>query len=536
MVRYVGGTRPGATHDLAIPFESVRSLLDRYKARDPDKTALYDLDQETSITFGELHAEANRIANFLAERGIGKGDKVCVLSDERLEKIILWMGIWRAGAVICPLNVEMNIAYIAEIVQSLAPKLTLWHQDMDGPRMTRGVAGDIMVFSTWRPAAARKFATDDADAGELFARVAVYPAYPERGLENAPEDIGSIYCTSGTTDMPKLFVCDQLGHWLFGLSSIDFLDLTEDDRTLEYRSFGWNSAQGMSLMPWMQTGCTLYFARRFSHSRFFDWIKTHGITFSVGIPTVINMLLNEPVGVTAKDVPTLRLMSSSTAPLAPERWQQFEDMYGIPVIQCYGSSEGGWVCGNRHDYKKKGTVGPPAKHQEFLIIDGDGNPCPPGVEGEVTLGGPQCVVASISAGGEWEDLRSQRIHLGDLAVMDAEGFVTVTGRLKDLIIRGGVNISPSEIDNVVLRHPKVLEAAAVGVPDTIYGEEVVCYVVKRPGEALTDQEIKGHCAQTMPDYRIPKEVYFVDALPKNDRGKIRRNDLKEIWQREHPSA
>ena len=531
MAQKVGGTRPGAEHDLAIPFQPVRSLLERYKTRDPGKTALHDLDQDTSITFGELHTEANRIANFLAERGIGKGDKVAVLSEERLEKLILWMGIWRAGAVICPLNVEMNIAYIAEILRNLGPKLTLWHEDMDGPLMSRGVGGEIMAFSAWRPGAA-----GDAGAGEFFARVAACPAFPERGVDNAPEDIGSIYCTSGTTDKPKLFVCDQRGHWLFGLSSIDFLGLTEDDRTLEYRSFGWNSAQGLSLLPWMQTGCTLHFARRFSASRFFDWIKTHGITFSVGIPTVINMLLNEPAGVTAKDVPTLRLMSSSTAPLAPERWQRFEDAYGIPVIQFYGSSEGGWVCGNRHYYKKKGTVGPPAKHQEFLIVDADGNPCPPGVEGEVTLGGPQCVVAAISADGAWEDLRDRRIHLGDLAVMDEDGFVTVTGRLKDLIIRGGVNISPNEIDNVILRHPKVVEAASVGVPDAIYGEEVVCYVVARAGARPTEDEIRGHCARTMPEYRVPKAVCFIDALPKNDRGKVRREDLKEIWRRDHPDG
>ena len=531
MAQKVGGTEPGATHDLAIPFESIGSLLEKYKARNPDKTALYDLDQETSITFGQLHEEANRIANFLAERGIGKGDKVAVLSEERLEKLILWMGIWRAGAVICPLNVEMNIAYVGEILQSLGPKLTLWHESMDGPRMTSGVGGEIMVFSTWRPDA-----EGDSDADEFFAKAAAFPAAPEQGVDNAPDDIGSIYCTSGTTDKPKLYVCDLLGHWLFGLSTIDFLGLTEDDRTLEYRSFGWNSAQGLSLLPWMQTGCTLYFARRFSHSRFFDWIKTHGITFSVGIPTVINMLLNEPVEVTAEDVSTLRLISSSTAPLTPERWQQFEDMYGVPLIQFYGSSEGGWVCGNRHYYKKKGTVGPPAKHQEFLIVDPEGNPLPPGEEGEVTLGGPQCVVASISAEGDWEDLKGHRIHLGDLAVMDDEGFVTVTGRLKDLIIRGGVNISPNEIDNVLLRHPKVMEAAAVGVPDNIYGEEVVCYVVPRAGADLEEQDIKGHCAETMPEYRVPKQVYFIDALPKNDRGKVRRDDLRVLWQQEHSTA
>jgi acyl-coenzyme A synthetase/AMP-(fatty) acid ligase len=292
----------------------------------------------------------------------------------------------------------------------------------------------------------------------------------------------------------------------------------------------------MSLMPWLQTGCTLYFASRFSHSRFFEWIKTHGITFAVGIPTVINMLLDRPTGVTARDVPALRLMSSSTAPLTPERWKQFEDTYGVELAQMFGCSEGGWVCGNRHYYKKIGTVGPPAKHQEFLLVDEDGNAVPQGEEGEVELGGPQCAKATMTAEGEWEDLAGKRIRLGDLAVMDDEGFITVTGRLKDLIIRGGVNISPTEVDNVMLSHPKVYEAAAVGVPDAIYGEEVVAYVVPREGETLSEEDVKNWCAESLPEYRVPKGVYFIDALPKNDRGKVRREDLKQLWLRDNVAA
>ena len=511
---------------MAIPFTPVRALLDAYRARDPGRVALVDLDQERSITWGALHEEANRIANFLAARGIGRGDYVAVLSEERLEKLIVWMGVWRAGAAICPINVEMNIGYIAPILRGIGPKLTLFHEAMDGARMTEGVGGEVLRFGRWE-----KGAAGDPEADEFFARIALVPASPELDFDNAADDIGSIYCTSGTTDEPKLFVCDMLGHWLFGLSTIDFLGLTEDDRTLEYRSFGWNSAQGASLLPWMQTGCTLHFARRFSRGRFFDWIRDNRITFSIGIPTVINMLLDDPVEIDPAGIASLRFMSSSTAPLAPERWRQFEDRYGITLLQFYGCSEGGWVCGNRHDYCRKGTVGPPAKHQEFLIVDEDGGRCPPGVEGEVTLGGPQCVVAAMGIDGAWEDLKGRRIHLGDLAVMDEDGFITVTGRLKDLIIRGGVNIAPAEIDNVLLRHPGVHEAAAVGVPDPIYGEEVVCYVVGRSGGNLTAADITAHCKASLPDYRVPKEVHFVDALPKNDRGKVRRPDLRELWER-----
>lgn len=531
MTPKAGGTPPGGQHDYAIPFASVRTLLAAYQERDADKTALWDLTQETGITFGELHDWANRIANWLVARGIQKGDRIALLSEERLEKLILWMGIWRAGAVCCPTNIEMNIAYVAEILGHLDCKLALYDADLDIEKMTEGVEIDAVGFTHWSNDIA-----PDADGDNVFGQIAPVAATPECDRDYVATDDATIFCTSGTTDKPKNFLIDHLAHWSFGLSTIDQIGLTEDDRTLEFRSFGWNSAQGLSLMPWLATGCILHFARRFSHSQFFEWIKNHEITFASGIPTVINMLLDRPTGVTAKDVPSLRLMSSSTAPLTPERWRQFEETYGITLLQFFGCSEGGWVCGNRHYYKKIGTVGPPAKHQEFLLVDEDGNAVPQGEEGEVTLGGPQCAKASMTADGVWEHFDGKRVRLGDLAVMDEDGFITVTGRLKDLIIRGGVNISPVEVDNVLMRHPKVYEAAAIGVPDAIYGEEIVAYVVPRDGHHLTKEEIRTHCAEALPDYRMPKEFHFIDTLPKNDRGKIRRSDLQDRWKEEHAAS
>jgi acyl-coenzyme A synthetase/AMP-(fatty) acid ligase len=525
------GTALGAQHDLAMPFKSIRSVLDRHARRDPDKTALYALDQEKSISFGELRRMADRVARRLLDQGIGKGDRVAVLSDESLEKLIIWLGVWRIGAVICPLNIEMNIAYVSELLKTVEPKLTLWHEDLDGAAMTRGVGGDIVRFSHWDPDAA-----GDAESEEFFTRLAADADGPAPDGENGPDDVACIYCTSGTTDKPKLIVFDHIGFWLFGLSSMEQVGHTEDERTLEYRSFGWSSVQGMTLMPWLQTGCTLYFARHFSQTRFFEWVRDHKITFSVGIPTAISMLMNRPVDINEADVESLRMISCSTAPLSPERWKQFEQMYGVNLCQMYGSSEAGWVCGNRHYAKKYGTVGPPSKHQEFLIIDGQGNPCPPGVEGEVTVGGPACCIATISTDGVWDDVKGTRFHMGDLAVMDEDGYVTVTGRLKDIIIRGGVNISPLEIDNVLLAYDQIAEAAAVGVPDEIYGEEVICYVVPKPGVILDANEIRAHCAKTLPEFRMPKQIHMVDELPKNDRGKVKRDLLREKWQAERSTS
>jgi acyl-coenzyme A synthetase/AMP-(fatty) acid ligase len=241
------------------------------------------------------------------------------------------------------------------------------------------------------------------------------------------------------------------------------------------------------------------------------------------------MLLNKPLGYTAKDIPSLRLMTCSTAPLSPEQWERFESTYGLTLLQLYGMSEAGWICGNRHYQKRMGTVGPPAKHQEFIIVDGEGNKCPPEVEGEVSVGGLQTAIGYLQADGSVEPFRGKRNKTGDLAVMDEDGFVRVTGRTKDLIIRGGMNISPLEIDEILLAHKDLMEAASVGVPDPIYGEEVVAFAIPKPNSGITEQAILDFCETKLPQAKRPKKLFFVDELPKNDRGKILRDKLRHAW-------
>ena len=510
---------------LALPFESTYSLLEKWNRRDPTKTALVDLDQGgKSISWGELAVEADKISRLLADRNIEPGDKVAVLSEEVIEKLIIWLGIWRHGAAVCPLNVEMNRSHLGEILEVVEPKMILAHRELDTGFLSDGGKAITQRFGPW---------PGDGEAGDFFTDLAGYRDGDGSDIEyrNGPGDLSCIFCTSGTTSKPKSVVYNHMSYWLSGLSTLDMLGLTEDDRTLEYRSFGWNSAQILSLMPWLQVGSTMHIAHRFSRSRFFGWVREHGITFAAGVPTVVNMLLNEPPEEDEMELPTLRLMTCSTAPLSPEQWQQFEKMYGVTLLQLYGMSEAGWICGNRHYRRRMGTVGPPAKHQEFLIVNADGDPCPPGTEGEITVGGPQTCSATMSPDGVLTDLSEARIKTGDLGIMDEDGFVAVTGRTKDLIIRGGVNIAPLEIDNLLVNHPKVNEAAAIGVPDEIYGEEVAACIVTKAGEVVSESELTDWCRESLPDFKIPKQYLFMEELPRSDRGKVLRDELKEFWSK-----
>ncbi len=508
-------------HQLGIPFQPIAELFAKYKARDPNKTAIVDLDQDSSITFGELDQVTTDVAAFLKSKGVRKGSRVLLLSDECLEKLLIWFGTWRIGAVICPLNIEVNEKVMAELTRAVNPALILCHKDLDVAALVGDHPAPRIRFGRWS-------STAGPDRDEFFAVMPRGRRADELPERNYPEDLSCVFCTSGTTARPKIVVYDHAAYWLNGLSTLEFLGLGEDDRTLEYRSFGWNSAQVLSLMPFLEKGFTMHIAKRFSHSRFFEWIKTHGITFSAGVPTVVSMLLNKPLGYTAKDIPTLRLMTCSTAPLTAQQWTQFEEMYGVRLLQLYGMSEAGWICGNRHYKFKLGTVGLPALHQEFEIVDTEGRKCPVGVEGEVTVGGPQAAIGYLRDDGTIEPLRPKRIKTGDLAIMDSEGFVRISGRTKDLIIRGGVNIAPLEIDEVLLKHPGVAEAAAVGVPDKIYGEEVVAYVVAKARD-LTEASVLQHCGQHLPPAKTPKQVFIVAELPKSDRGKVLRDKLRDDW-------
>ena len=514
-------TGPFGDHQLKIPYEPVADLLAKFARRDPAKTAIVDLESGTSITFGELERAAVDVAAYLKSKGLKKGSRVLVLADEYLEKLVIWMGVWRIGAVMCPFNLEINEKQMVSLTAALKPELILYHKDIDVAAMTGDAAAPKVRFGAWSPDGTK----DPQD--ELFAALPKgdAAALPER---NNADDTACIFCTSGTTARPKIVIYNHAAYWMNGLDTLEFLGLTEDDRTLEYRSFGWNSAQVLTLMPFLQKGLTVHMAKRFSHSRFFEWIQQHGITFSAGVPTVLNILLNKPIGYTAKDIPTLRLMSCSTAPLTAQQWTQFEEMYGVTLLQMYGMSETGWVCGNRHYAKKMGTVGLPALHQELVIADPQGQECAPGVEGEITVGGPQMAIGYLNDDGSIDPLYGKRIKTGDLGIKDTEGFVRVTGRTKDLIIRGGVNIAPLEIDEILIRHPGVAEAAAVGVPDKIYGEEVVCFVVAKD-KALTEAVVLAHCSKFLPPAKTPKQAVLVTELPKSDRGKVLRDKLRDEW-------
>ena len=508
---------------LEIPFRTLGAAFTEFADRHPDKIAVHSIDQTASLTFGDLRRLTDRAAARMISDGVTRGDRVAILAGECIEKLVLMFAAWRCGASACPFHSEIAPDHLSSILKTIDPALVVWRRnDLNGNALTIDLNCPTHEFSLIDETEGY-FADLPEDTGIL----------PSPGTEYGPADEGCIFATSGTTDRPKCVVWDHLGLWLCGLSTIDFTGMNADDRLLEYRTFSWLSPQIVTFMPFVSLGLTIVMAEGFSRSRFMDWIRDYRITVAAGVPTVINMLLDEPVDFDPDDISSLRVMTASSAPLAPERWNRFEAHYGIRLLQFYGASEGGWLCGNRHDKFRIGTAGPPARHMDLAIVDASGNECPAGTEGEITIRGPQTATASITADGEWEDRTSFRLteqtRIGDLGILDKDGFVTVTGRIKDVILRGGASIAPLEIDAALMSHPDVHEAAVIGVPDRIWGEEIAAFVVGADSVDLSQDDVLAHAATILPKFKRPKTVDFIDALPKNNRGKVRRDDLKKIW-------
>jgi acyl-coenzyme A synthetase/AMP-(fatty) acid ligase len=514
---------------VAPPGTFARWIADNARAF-PGKPFVVSIDQQKTITHGEFAALAARIGHALARRGIGANDRVALLSNNSLEHLAVYLGTLAYGATVCTVHVEMNQIYFEEILGALAPRLVLYEEGLGIERLAGSVAGEWRPLGDWAPPA-----TGERASG-LFAEIAGLPGAAV-GSRPARSDVASIFYTSGTAAKPKGVVCTCAELYDNVAPTADAFGIGPDDRILDCRSFNWMSAQVLSALGPLARGATLVLARRFSASRFFDWVRDHGVTIAVGNPTIFNMLLGRPAAITRADVPSLRFITSSSAPLAVEQWKRFEAEYGIPIAQGYGTSETGWIAGSDETTRRLGSVGRPLAYHRLAVVDADGRALPPGEVGAIELGGdPATEYRYLGDDGRPRVNATGRVRTGDLGYLDADGYLYVTGRAKDLIIRGGANISPVEIDNVALKLPAIVEAACVGVPDPIWGEEVVLYVVGRADAILTEGAVLAHCRRFLPPAKLPKRVVFRASLPKTERGKMDRKALAAEWLAAQPAA
>jgi len=487
--------------------------------RAPQKPWVIGADSGRSFSYGRLHDVIGRFATLLYQRGIVPNDRVALLGNNSIEYLLCYFGVMAAGATVCTINVDANRNQLVNILTRLQPGLIVY-QD--------GLQLDDQLATIPAPRL-RLGQADSSEPGTLFAELARCAAGETQPPAKADDDAVILF-TSGTSARPKGVVLNFREYLLNIDPLVEGFGITGEDRLYDFRPFSWASAQLLGALAPVNCGATLVLGERFSAHKFFDHIRDRGVSVAAGNPTTISILLGGQTGVTSDQVPSLRFVTSSSAPLTLELWRRFEQKFGIPIAQGYGASEANWIAAVPGGQRRLGTVGRPFAYHDLAIVDAEGRRLPAGELGQIELGGfADHPYRYLGDDGSIEIHSRGRIRTGDIGRFDADGFLMVTGREKELIIRGGAKISPLEIDSCLMEHADLVEAATIGVPDAVYGEEVVSYVVLRPGADLDAEEILHYCRSILPAFKAPKRILVSPSLPKTERGKLDRRALLRQW-------
>jgi malonyl-CoA/methylmalonyl-CoA synthetase len=500
-------------------------LLSETAARNPGKNAV--VFEGTPCTYGGFDREVERFAAMLHAAGVGKGDRVAIQLPKRMEFLFLHFATLSVGAVALPLNADYRPEEVEYFLSDSGSSLFV----TDGERFTRA-AGAIRGLR-----GVRTLLLDgggEGGAGSLFDRLSGAPAGFRRSWPAGGDDPAMICYTSGTTGRSKGAVITHRNLVSNMLALHDAWEWTGNDVLLHvlplFHVHGLNVATHGSLYA----GSTIVMHGKFDPGRAWDALEAHGCTLFMGVPTVYQRLMGEWEKRKRKpDLRGMRMFLSGSAPLSDSLFHRFERGTGFRILERYGMTETGMIASNRIDpaHRKAKSVGYPLAGVEIRVAGEDGGDVRPGEVGEVWIRGDNVFR------GYWgmpektaESFVDGWFRSGDLGFLDPEdgGRLYLVGRSKELIITGGYNVYPKEIENVLEAHEAVKESAVVGLPDEEFGEKVVAVVVRKEGSApVAAETFVAHCKRHLAPYKCPRQVFIVPDLPRNAMGKIRKNRIVE---------
>jgi long-chain acyl-CoA synthetase len=424
------------------------------------------------------------------------------------------------GYCVTPLNLLAQPAQLSYVLEHSDAEIVFVAPDQV-ERLREAAAGLVK---------APRMVVCDVNAAEFLPAAEVSSA-----MESNPgeEDAALMMYTSGTTGKPKGVVLSQRAVISGGTFVSAVHQLGPDDRVMAVLPLYHINAQVVTATSPLIHGGSLVLPNRFSASTFWQTAIAHDCTWINVVPTMIAYLLNGPdfaeLGI---DASAIRFCRSASAPLPPAQHLAFERKFGIGIIETMGLTETAAPCFSNPlapEKRKLGSPGP-AYGNEAKIIGTDGASLPPGAVGEIMVRGANVMSCYYKDPAETARTLEKDgwLHTGDLGYMDSDGFVFVTGRIKELIIKGGENIAPREIDEALLKHPALLEAAAVGIPDDNYGQEILACVVLKPDRTCSEAELRKYCEGELGIYKTPRQFRFVQELPKGPSGKVQRLKLLDL--------
>ncbi len=505
-----------------MAFPNLRELLEFQVQRFPDKVFLAFFKDGQEFTYSKLNRQVNQIANLFLGLGIRKGQTVSLLLPNIPAFVLCYFACIKIGAVAGPVDFHLKSEELQYILEhSEAHTLVTTTQYLP---LVEAVRHKLPQLTT-------VLLTDGIHSEAIYLPQAI----SKQGSDLAPmaldwDDEAVIIYTSGTTGKPKGCLLTH-GNFLCNAREIsEWLNFTEEDRLLCIMPlFHVNGIVATMFTP-LYIGGSMVLAEKFTTHRFWEIIDRHKVTSFGSVATMLSMLNHTQYAhgyLESLDTTSLRFALCGSAPVPVEVMHEFEKKYKCPVIEGYGLSEATCrVTFNPPDQRRRpGSIGLPIGCQ-VRIADENDHQVPVGQIGEILVRGgsimkgyhknPHATSAALLGG--W-------LHTGDLGYQDQDGFLYVVDRKADMIIRGGENIYPREIENVFYNHPKILEAATIGIPDELYGEEVKTFAVLRKGQQATEQELLSYCRERLADFKCPKSIEFLEEMPKGPTGKILKREL-----------
>ncbi|MCX7893464.1 MAG: AMP-binding protein [Burkholderiales bacterium] len=497
---------------------TVRAAVDAQAAARPGAPYFISPEAGRALSFGGLRDAALRLHGQLRALGAVPGDKVALYMGNGIATAQLFVGAMYGGYTVVPLNLLAQGAQLEYVLGHCDARLVFV-----APQEMEKVAAAVARLA--RPL---RLVAVDPDAADLYPDAAHAPLAPV----DEGDDALMMY-TSGTTGTPKGVVLAQSAVIAGGRFVSEAHALGSADRVLGSLPLYHINGQIVQATSPLVHGGSVVMPHRFSASAFWRLAAEHRCTWINVVPTIISYLLAgpDPRG-EGLDISAIRFCRSASAPLAPEHHRAFEAKFGIEVIETMGLTETAAPCFTNPLERARRKIGSPGRAfgNEAKIVAPDGRALGPRETGEILVRGANVMKGYYKAPEETAKALEPDgwLHTGDLGYLDEDGFVFVTGRLKELIIKGGENIAPREVDEALIRHPAVLEAAAVGIPDEHYGQEIFACVILKPGARVEEEELKAFCRAEIGPYKTPRMIRVVDELPRGPSGKVQRLKLVEL--------
>ena len=518
---------------------NLASIVSHHAKLTPDKEAI--VWQDVCMTFGELDKWSNRVANALVELGIGHGDKVALLCPNLPCFPAVYYGIMKAGAVVVPLSVLFKPREIAYHLTDSDAKAVFVFEDVPDLPMAQNVKEAFDQVPTCRDLVV--LTKDDKTPSPFseFKTLAELTENPSDDFEifpTRPDDTCAILYTSGTTGQPKgaelthmNLMTNVTTTWATHQPALDFTDGVQKTVLITLPLFH-TTGQTVQMNTNLYGGCRVVLLPRFDAKTALDAMIAEKVNFWVGVPTMYWALLKYidendfDVSPIAKNI---KVFTSGGAPMPVELMRRFHEKFGVRVFEGYGLSETSPLATFNHIERpsKPGTVGQPIFGVEIKCFDDDDNEVPRGTRGEVVIRGSNVMKGYYKRPeATAEAFRSGWFHTGDIGVMDDDGYLAIVDRKKDMILRGGYNIYPRELEEVIITHPAVSLCAVIGVPCERLGEEIKAFVVLKQDHELTAEEFIEWCRSQFAANKYPRHVEFLSELPIGGTGKIFKRALR----------